>query len=404
MSATDQMVAALNAEIEERRQFQDQLIEAAQGQNRDLNPQEMELYQRAADRIRSCGEQLEPLSEGLRIAADSARRSRELADSYREARTGNASPAPIEYRSAGAFILDYWQAGLGYDEPRRRLEHYTRAAAHQTTADNPGVIPDPIVGSVLSLIDASRPIVSSLGVRPVPGGTFKRPKVTQHTDTGLQAGEKVELASRKMTITPVDVSMATYGGYVNVSRQNIDWSTPQIMDIVIGDLAAQYARDTEGATGSALGTAAVAGPTLPTGANTSDEVLAAIWGAASTAYTTMGGVGGLVLAIPPGMLSLVGPLFPPYNPTNAGGIGFSAGGFAQGSVGTISGIAVVMSDAVAVNTMLLINTVAAECYEQRIGSLSVTEPSVLGVQVAYAGYFAPVVMEAGGIVKIVKTP
>ena len=32
------------------------------------------------------------------------------------------------------------------------------------------------------------------------------------------------------------------------------------------------------------------------------------------------------------------------------------------------------------------------------------EPSVLGVQVAYAGYFADLIVTAGGIVKIVKTP
>ena len=70
----------------------------------------------------------------------------------------------------------------------------------------------------------------------------------------------------------------------------------------------------------------------------------------------------------------------------------------------ISGIQVVMSTAVAANTMLLINTAAAEVYEQRIGALSVTEPSVLGVQVAYAGYFASLVVEDNGIVKITKTP
>ena len=44
----------------------------------------------------------------------------------------------------------------------------------------------------------------------------------------------------------------TYGGYVNVSRQDIDWSTPSIMDLVITDLAAQYGIVTEAAFGAAL--------------------------------------------------------------------------------------------------------------------------------------------------------
>jgi hypothetical protein len=114
--------------------------------------------------------------------------------------------------------------------------------------------------------------------------------------------------------------------------------------------------------------------------------------------------GRLILAVPPGMLSMIGPLFPPYGGTNQQGTGFSAGAYGSGAVGQVSGISVVMSTAVAANTMLLINTDAAEVYEQRVGSLQVVEPSVLGVQVAYAGYFAPLVTEPGGVIKITKTP
>jgi len=53
---------------------------------------------------------------------------------------------------------------------------------------------------------------------------------------------------------------------------------------------------------------------------------------------------------------------------------------------------------------VVIKTVAASGYEDRLGALQVIEPSVLGVQVAYAGYFKTMVLEAGGIIKITKTP
>ena len=43
---------------------------------------------------------------------------------------------------------------------------------------------------------------------------------------------------------------------------------------------------------------------------------------------------------------------------------------------------------------------AARCYEQRIGSLQVIEPSVLGVQVAYAGYFQVSVLVAAAVIKL----
>jgi hypothetical protein len=46
------------------------------------------------------------------------------------------------------------------------------------------------------------------------------------------------------------------------------------------------------------------------------------------------------------------------------------------------------------------STAAAEVYEDRIGSLSVVEPSVLGVQVAYAGLFSPLTIEPLGIIKV----
>ena len=319
---------------------------------------------------------------------------------YADARDPARTPRTVEYRSAGAFIVDKWQAGAGLEEAKARLAVYERAAAHQTTADNLGVIPEPVVGTVLNRIDDARPVVSALGPQGVPGGMFKRPRVTQHTQVGKQSAEKTELASRKMLITETPVSMSTYGGYVNVSRQNIDWSAPNIMDIVVNDLAAQYAITTEQVTCAAL--EAVATPHTPplAAAATPAEVSAALWGAAGAAYTAMQGAGSLILAVAPDAMGLVGPMFAPVNPTNAQSSGFSAGSFGSGPMGAISGIRVVMSAGLTPSTMLVINTAAAEVYEQRIGTLQVTEPSVIGVQVAYAGYFAPLVLDPAGVIKL----
>src|SRR5262249_59743409 len=113
-----------------------------------------------------------------------------------------------------------------------------RAAAHQTTADNAGLIPTPILGPVVSFIDSNRPLVNRLGARQLPGQTWSRPKVTQHVSVTTQSAEKAELASQKMTITKLTATAVTYGGYVNVSRQDIDLTPPGVLDIVITDLAA----------------------------------------------------------------------------------------------------------------------------------------------------------------------
>jgi HK97 family phage major capsid protein len=403
MGAGDALLARYQAEIEERSKFIDGVVEAAEKDGRDLTEQEMTLLARTRDRIGELNEQVAPLQSTIEIATSSRKRTAEIAQQFEKARNPDAAK-PFEYRSAGEYILDYWKAGLGSSEPAERLELFNRAAAHQTTGDNPGLLPQQMIEPVISFIDASRPLVSAFGARNLPAGTWNRPKISQHVTVAPQTAEKTELVSRKMIIGMVPVTATTYGGYVNVSRQNIDWSQPAVMDLVINDLANVYAQETETAFCAALDAATTAGPALPTGVNTPDQVAAAIWAAVGTVYAGVKGAGRTIVAVSPDMLGLVGPLFPPVNPTNAQGSGFNAASFGSGAQGSISGLSVVCSYGFDAGTMIVANTAAAEVYEDRIGSLQVVEPSVLGVQVAYAGYFADLIIEPEGIVEITKTP
>src|SRR4029077_15153438 len=134
--------------------------------------------------------------------------------------------------------------------------------------------------------------------------------------------------------------------------------------------------------------------------STAAEVSAAIWKAVGTAYAATPGVNDFLLLVAPNMMGVIGPLFPGVNPTNAQSPGFSAADYASGVMGSIAGVKVVMSYGLAAGTILLLNAPAARVYEQRIGTLSVTEPSVLGVQVAYAGYFKSVALVPGAILKL----
>jgi len=403
MSSTDAVLARYTDEVRQKTEFMDHLVEGAEKEKRDLNDQEMELLTRTRERISAINKQLEPLGEAARIATESRNRTAELHRMFVEARDP-AAVKPHEYRSAGGYIIDYWRARLGIEEASQRIDFYNRAAAHQTTADNPGLLPEQILGPVVNFIDAARPLVTALGPRQLPAGTWSRPRVTQHTQVAAQTAEKSELVSRKMILGKVPVTAVTYGGYVNVSRQNVDWSQPAVMDIVINDLAAQYALETENAAADHTAAAATAGPTLPTGAVTPDQVAGAVWTAAGSVYAAVKGQGRLILACSPDMLGLIGPLFAPINPQNAQSTGFNAGAFGQGAMGAISGITVVCSAGLNTGIILVLSTAAVEVYEDRIGALQVIEPSVLGVQVAYAGYFADLQLEPLGVVKITKTP
>ena len=320
---------------------------------------------------------------------------------------------PIEYRSTGAYLVDYIAGSTGSRQAMERLEVYNRAAAHQKTSDNLGVVPDPIVGDVVNFIDAARPAVSFFGARDLPSATWYRPKVTQRTlvaaqgSAGAAADEKTELVSQKMTITRLTGNAVTYGGYVNVSRQDIDFASPSMLDVVIQDLAAQYAIQTEAVLGTLINAqATTVEVTGAAGTETADTLAAALWTAAANVYAAVKGVGRLALIVPPSMLGRWGRLFAPVNPQNSQSTGFNAGDFGSGVVGNISGIPVVCSPGfptVTNNLGALVSTAAIEVYEQRVGALQVTEPSVLGVQVAYAGYFTPMVIETTGVQRIINT-
>ena len=74
-----------------------------------------------------------------------------------------------------------------------------------------------------------------------------------------------------------------------------------------------------------------------------------------------------------------------------------------GLIGSISGIPTYMSPGLGTNKAFLLSTGAVEVYEQRVGTLQVTEPSVLGVQVAYAGYFTPLRLVDNGVIELTAT-
>jgi HK97 family phage major capsid protein len=408
---TDAMILRLNQELEERGAFIEGIVQQAQDADRDLTDNEKEMTVQARSRVAALDEQLKLLYDSREATTRARTRATEVSNAMERARN-QADNGPIEYRSTGAYLVDYIAGSNGSREAMERLELYTRAAAHQKTSDNLGVVPDPIIGGVINFIDASRPAVSFLGPQNLPSATWYRPKVTQRTlvaaqgSAGAPADEKAELVSQKMTITRLTGNAVTYGGYVNVSRQDIDFAQPSMLDVVINDLASQYAIQTEAVLGTLIQTQAnnveVAGAA---GAETAATLAAALWTATANVYTAVKGAGRLALIVPPSRLGLWGQLFAPVNPQNAQSEGFRAGDFGSGVIGNISGVPVICSPGyptVANHLGSVVSTAAIEVYEQRVGALQVTEPSVLGVQVAYAGYFTPMLIETAGVQRIVN--
>lgn len=385
----------LAREVTELAQVNERLIMTAQEENRDLADGESDIITRNAGRLEQLQGQLDTIKRAESVRSASLESLAMLGGAMNRAQV-----AEVEYTSAGQYAIDVWRAGCSVPDAEQRLRRYNqRVAAHDLTSDVPGIIPAPVVGQIINFIDATRPVLNFVGVQTLPGGpTFNRPRVTQHTSVAAQTAEKAELVSQKLTITSTPVTVATLGGYVNVSRQLIDWTNPDGMQIIINDLAAQYALQTENrAVDAWVAGGTAGGGTIPATGGTAQAIAAAIWGAAAKVYTATQGQGRVFVGCGPDVLALIAGAFAPINPTNAYGEGFSAGNYAPGVVGSISGIPVVMSPAFDAGKAFVASTAAVEAYEQKIGTLQVIEPSVLGVQVAYAGYFANVIIAAGGV-------
>lgn len=405
-------------EREQQLRFVDETLARVEEDGRDLVDAERNNLTAARSRVQELDEQIEPLEEfeQLRDAhRDTGARYSSTSGSREPRSAVRTEPRGHEYRSAGEVIVDRILAHDRDEGARDRLrsanltrdaawaQGETRAVAHQTTADTPGLLPEQIIGAIDSDTDAARPFMSSVGVKPLntPGKTFERPVVTQHTQVGEQTAEKDELVSRKLIISGVPFSKRTFGGALNVSRQDIDWTSPSAWDAVLNDLQEQYALETEAAASDTfvdgvsatteLTTAAGATPTLA-------ELSTAMYGAAAASYS---GVKRL-----PNHVWMSLDLWAAYGPV-LDAAALSAMQAAQGNVSgvdTFEGQVLRLPRTVVPSfpngTMIVGVKEKVEVYEERIGLLQAVQPSVLGVEIAYGGYLAAGVLRAAGFNRI----
>jgi len=154
------------------------------------------------------------------------------------------TPAP-DMRSAGAFV----QALAAGDEDaiaayNRSQEHRYDEIQHRaytggTTADAP--IKDGWVGDLTRIFDASSGVLSrifSTGTLPSTGMNVEFAELLANTvSVAEQAAEGDDLAYGKVTLTTRTAPVKTYGGYVQLTRQQIQRSTLPILNRSLQALA-----------------------------------------------------------------------------------------------------------------------------------------------------------------------
>lgn len=436
--------AVLHRMEEERKgclDFIDRTLAEVEKAGRDLSDTEKESLGKQRDRIKQLDEQITPLKEfeDLRAAHQETAGRYEPTGGGSPAGGGQRDAAPTlgtgartnerehEYRTAGEFMADVYRASpraqrSGQQLDRNMAENATarlrslgltvesgalaRAAApHNTTEEVPGLLPVTIVGPLMSDVDAARPFISSIGARDlggIPGTSFERPVITQHVQVGKQVGEKTEVSNRQFEVDGVPFTKDTYGGWANVSRQSIDWTSPGVWDALMTDFIEQYALTTENAAADAFVTAVTQTEELDTalaGNPTMAELVKALYGAAVKSYQGSGRMPDHIWA------SLdwwpkFGTLIDVLKATTAG----NGGGQSQLDtfVGNLLNVPRTIVPSFAAGTLIVGVKSRTEVYEDRFGFLSAIEPKVFGVELAYGGYMASGTVKPSAFTKVVN--
>jgi hypothetical protein len=209
---------------------------------------------------------------------------------------------------------------------------------------------------------------------------------------GAQAGEKTQLSSQNMVIGSVSFTKSTYGGTVDISRQDMDWTSPAAWDILVRDLAQVYAVQTEQAVATdfaakATGTKPPALPVSPVLADWSKGLYTAGMHSYQAALRMPARIwcGVDVWAALGSLVDTTRVVLPVDTTREMGAPGTSE---LASFAGDLFGLPRVVCPLLPAKTIIVGPSDLYEMYEEVVGLLSVIEPSILGVQVAYGGYVA----------------
>lgn len=353
----------------------------------DLDKQQTEILERA--KPLQAAELREAKHAEFQAELDLARRKAENGPvvEVRDAKAGDVAKA--EFRGVGDYVLRYADA-VAHPTTPKSAEF--RALAHQLLADNPEIVPEPILGPMLNTFNASRPFLASIANRPLPGGgkVFTRPKFTQHALVGEQLVEKTDLASQKLAFDEITVTKRTFGGQLNISFQNRDWTDPAILDIAVGDLFDVYAKQTDTVYATQF-VADVTGTALLPPTATWEDTVEALFGAQAQIQLATNQFAD-TLWLSPDKWATFGAL-----QTAAGLPATSLSPSSQS--GSVAGIRVVVDNNFPTLTAILGNSRFAEFYEQTARLMSVTEVSILGFLIAVYGYSAYTLLDPAAFVK-----
>jgi HK97 family phage prohead protease len=281
------------------------------------------------------------------------------------------------------------------------------AAGDIVTSDTPGLLPVPVLGPVFQDLNFIRPVVNAVGARAMPSNgatkTFVRPTITTHTSVAPQSSELAAASATTMVIASNTVSKTTLAGQVTLSIQDVDFTDPAALNIILNDLVGEYMLASDNVAADAITAGATAsGATWTVASTDPSSLMNALYVAAYNILTATNFLPDHIF-VDPNVWVYLGkqldgdkrPIFPYVGA--AGLQGMNAGGTAnitQMSTFNPFGLKLVADNQFAALTMVVARGEAIEFYEQVRGLMSVELPSTLGRNFSYAGYVATFIADS----------
>jgi HK97 family phage prohead protease len=323
--------------------------------------------------------------------------------------------------NAGEFMAAYHIGGDTFKNMNAAVAEYTAskrtalqaAAGDVLTTDTPGLLPVPVLGPLVQDLNFLRPVVEAVGARAYPDNgqskTFIRPTITTHTSVASQS-ELAAASATTMVIASNSVSKTTLAGQVTLSVQDIDFTSPAAMQLILNDLMGEYMIASDNLAADNMLTAATSSGVWD---GTVADLLKSVYDAASDISTNRNWLP-THMFVSVDVWAQLGQLADSTGrqifPLIANGLsGYNAAGSQSATSwnGNPLGLQLVVDSNFAAKTMIITRVGqgqgdAYEFYESIRGLMSVEQPSVLGRNMSFHGYVSTFAAISGMIRKITQ--
>jgi HK97 family phage prohead protease len=355
-------------------------------------------------------QETEPMSEATIPAVEA---TIPTAPIFAQAKRKFVMPTAGEYLAAMHAGGDtFHNVNAAYKEAVRDQQSALQAAAGDVlTTDTPGLLPVPVLGPVFQDLNFVRPVVTAFGARSMPNTpskTFIRPTITTHTSAATQT-EGSAVSATTMVIASNTVTKSTVAGQVTLTMQDMDFTDPASMNIILNDLAGEYLIKTDDIAADALVSGKTAsGSTWTVTAGDPTSLISSLYDAAreiaedSNYFPTH-------LCVSPDVWEKLGAQLDSNKRPVLGYV--TDGIMGQNSIGKVGGMGynnmnvmglqLVVDNNFATGTMLVVYAPGFEIYEAQQGVLSIANPSTLSRTFSYYGYFSTFVAKSSFIQGIV---